>query len=548
MLHVVADDSAGMLFAAGSISALFELGALSSLEVWSCSGLGCVVMSILLTVCEGLFDHVDVKYQLETTDPIHRMAVEHFMSLVQSAVKEMPQLHSPRTPLRRSMFRVQSLEFLVLLLSSIVLAAVSLLEVQTQNLVRYVILTVLLCLIVSVWNRTHWQGCQYQRLLARYVCNSSMSHKGAGVLLMPTSPMALETVRHSKNTRWLEENQQQEYKMLEAGNSQNTQAPLIVITNAPVMPTMDRRTTQYQRLHSLRDAVYSCTIDSVSSAMTLDQLLLGPLNAFYTYNRMPLRCKQGRTLLLVDGWSLSPSYCASSTKTSAHKRMEDDITVLVGAPDHNAESLRCYTVRPIALIDTSYTVDDTRGNNLRDFYSKIHTMCANGAIVDQCMIQDLLNWGYLATCVVAGTQLLAANDVGVNNSVESMYTNLEDNLEESKSSSTCTSNAYSQNTENTAIQTSLMQLRLNLGIVMDLRPFQSSTYFNIKQFLQLYDPLLSTEYLFNFLIAHLHAGFRSTVYILRIRRAFLMCKMYTVDRNDLEHRAISKIMKLCKYM
>jgi hypothetical protein len=485
MLHLVADDGAGMLFAAGSISALFELGALSKLEVWSCSGLGCVVMSILLTVCEGLFDHADVTYQLDTTDPIHRMAVEHFMTLVQSAVKEMPDTHGSHVSIGQRMCKSSTMELLVVLLCSITLGTLSYLHSATTNTTKCLIVASLLSLLLTAWSRTYLHWGQFGRLLTQYICDSPMSHSDASVVLIPTTPtLSTNDCTHSTQEKEQEQQQHTECPL-------HTQAPLIILTNAHVMPTMDRRTTQYKKLTSLRDAVYTATTQPCRSAMALDQLLLGPLNAYYTYNRMPLRCTQGRTLLVVDGWSLSPSYCSSTTMLSAHKRMEDDISTLTGAPDHNSESVRLYTGRPIAIIDTAYTIDDIQGDNLRDFYSTLHTVTAKGPISDQLMVQDLLNWGYLATCVVAGKQLLSAHDMDWRNSgdavirttaVNVLHSNHAD-MDERKSISTDLGDTRHRAT---AIDTQATQLHCKLRRIVDLRPFQSSTHFNIKQFLRLF--------------------------------------------------------------
>lgn len=471
MLHVVADDGAGMLFSAGSIGALFELGALTGMEVWSCSGLGCLVLSVLLTICEGLFDHTDIVYQLDAKDPIHRMAVEHFLSLMQEVVKELPRTRTSSVLIGWGTFQIQALELILVIVCSIALASIDLLPDGWESVYQFSIFFCLLGSTTAAWYRRRWLGGQLGRVIARYVCDSSMRYEDAGVLLVPTAPVST-SIDTDNDSAWQVE----------------TYAPLVVLTNSDVMPTMDRRTTQYTKLTSLRDGV---RVAITSSAMALDQMLIGPLNAFYTYNRMPLRCTGGKTLVVVDAWSFGPAYCdEETTSTSAHKRMEDDLAILVGSPDTNCESVRLFTHKPISIVDTAYTVSDSQGNNLRSFYRKIHDGDANGPIEDTAMVRDLMNWGYIATCVLIGDSILNAKLAAM----EAEYMNEGSSDEEKYGDGGSDMGRALHNSKKDSEDTreKLVTHRSDLQFVLDRRPFQSTTYFNIKQFSK-YFPFLCIQ-------------------------------------------------------
>jgi hypothetical protein len=451
VVHVVANDIAGMLFAAGSLSASFELNALLAVEVWSCSGLGCVVMSTLLTICEGLLGGVDMKYQLDPADPVHRMIMDQFLVVIRDLVEHIPPRVVSTQLVCGGIPGLQYVEFLSVLTCAVLLAMVPVIPHHLQTTVERAVMLFLLLLTFLGWRRLRYSGRHCVALLARYVCESDMEHYQSGTILIPTTPVVVP-----------------------GGSSDSAAgAPLVILTNAIVMPTMDRRTTQYQRLTSLRHGVQLAIGQEATSAMALDQLLVGPLNAFYTYNRMPLRCHGGQTLLLIDGWSLSPSYCATHTPVHAHKRMEDDTAILSGAPDTHFETIRLYTTRPIAMIDPVYTVDDTYGHNLRLLYDQIHDMDVDHQDIDDALTCDLLNWGYMAVCAMAGRKLVgSASSAGDINYTEQKDATAPSLAVPYKTSGSEYGPRHQCDTE-----------RSTLEGVMDRRPFQTAQYFNVHQFL-----------------------------------------------------------------
>jgi hypothetical protein len=486
MLHIVADDNVGMLFAAGSMNALFELGALTSLEVWSCAGMGCIVMSMLLTVCEGLFDHTEVKYQLDPKDPIHRMAMQHFVLLTQQMIQELPEIHNGPESFWPTMvlpglggsIKVgkRSIELLLLFICTCCVCAVGQTHEPWRDTLRCVILGILLLLTTAQWYRARWPSGRMARVLATYICDSAMKHSGAGVLLLPTTPDP--TAAYAAD----------DPVVCAAHQSGVAQEPLLVLTNTHVMPTMDRRTTKYETFSSLRVAVQAATDKDTTSAMYLDQMLLGPLNAYYTLNRMPLRCHNGQTLMVVDAWSLGPDYCSTRTSALSHKQMEDDMATVTGAPDRNSETVRLYTTRPISLIDTAYTVDDVRGYNLKDFYAKIHKHDTAGPVQDVAIVRDLLNWGYLCTCTVAGKKLLEASSPPAMKNDDDDISSIPrspDHDEQKHHHPEIASDGHDPTYDNVCDDDEYIELVLKsvtLEDIVDLRPYETATYFSIHQF------------------------------------------------------------------
>jgi hypothetical protein len=260
-------------------------------------------------------------------------------------------------------------------------------------------------------------------------------------------------------------------------------APLVVHSNAALLPDGNRRTTVYRRLGSVLSAVERATSECHDSApaLALDQLMTGPINAFYTASRGPLRIPGGRTVVVLDGWSLGPSYCAASTHSSSQKRSEDDMMALMCASAHNSASVRLYTARPVCMVDVSVTTPDVQGHDLKRLYTAIHrdTPSRWGCMANQRLAEDLVTWGYINTHILCNSRLTGAGIFPGTHGVSCAAEAAAGQADEGEEVAEHKAVQLRYPTEDEPLVGGGTSTR---GSVLDRRPYREAKYFEVTQF------------------------------------------------------------------
>lgn len=373
VLHICADDTAGMLFSAGVLYAAFLHGALKDVRVLSCSGLGAVVIGALLSVCEDLFDQTNDFYALDPNDPIHVMAVHQFLATVRKYTD------TQETQVDQLSRFVDIATACVWILSVATVATVGVVAGHLDLAARVCVFGLSLCM----W--ALWVSATRRRMFAEDILNECVSDSSFGSL-SKMSVLIPCVVRHGGR--------------------------LTVQTNSSAWSVANTESfaTDYVQMGSLRAAVLAC-ISQDTSSMKMDPAMLGPITTFYTLHRMPFKCDQGRTILFVDAWTDSQSYHQTPSlygvqEHSAKRVYTDAMFALMSPPDVNGETPRLATTQPVVMFDRSQQVEDCHGRSMRRFYRAVHAhrrdrLCGSAWTVDLTLAQNTLQWGYLAMYIRA---------------------------------------------------------------------------------------------------------------------------------------------------